>query len=224
MASHVILLFTRLPIPGQCKTRLLPVCTEAECADLQRAMAADAMTALSRLPQDVLLFYTGDGPVELLGPIPEGIRVFPQQGRDLGARMDCAIRYAFQMGYESVLLMGSDLPFLDEDDVALTGTLLEQHDVVFGPSDDGGYWLVGMKQPFSDLFVHQPYGTGQVLASALEICHRHGRSVGFAPLRRDLDTPEDLHWFQSLLECDVVPTCHTATLMNTILRSQLSTD
>lgn len=195
MTQHAIILFTRTPVPGQVKTRLMPAYSGEECAALQHAMAADAVDALRPLGLDILLFYSQDGPPESLRGIGDDLLHLPQCGPDLGARMDQATCQALTAGYERVLLLGSDLPFLSHGDVAPCSALLEGHDVVLAPSEDGGYWLVGLKQAFSPLFTHQHYGTGQVLEDARSVCRVHQKTLALGPMRRDLDTPEDLRYF-----------------------------
>ena len=196
---RAILLFTRVPLPGACKTRLLPVLSGEACAALQGAMVADALAALKPLGLDILVFYAGPGEPEALRPFTAGAPLFPQEGEGLGARMDSAIRRALSLGYEGALLLGSDLPFLDGVDVARAGELLDGYDIVLCPSADGGYWLVGMDEPFSPLFSGQRYGGASVLEDALAVCRSHGRSAALGPVRRDLDTPEDLAWFRGEL-------------------------
>ena len=202
---RAILLFTRVPLPGQCKTRLLPVLSGEECAALQGAMVADDLAALKPLGLDILVFYAGPGEPERLSPFTGDAPLFPQEGDGLGARMDNAIRRALDLGYEGALLLGSDLPFLDGADVARAGELLDGCDIVLCPSADGGYWLVGMDDPFSPLFSGQRYGGASVLEDALEVCRAHGRSVALGPVRRDLDTPEDLAWFLGELAAGRLP-------------------
>lgn len=202
---RAILLFTRVPLPGVCKTRLLPVLSGEECAALQGAMVADALAALNPLGLDILVFYAGPGEPELLSPFTGDAPLFPQEGDGLGERMDRAIRRALGMGYEGALLLGSDLPFLDGADVARAGELLDGCDIVLCPSADGGYWLVGMDAPFSPLFSGQRYGGASVLEDALAVCRAHGRSAALGPVRRDLDTPEDLEWFLGELSAGRLP-------------------
>lgn len=202
---RAVLLFTRVPLPGQCKTRLLPVLSGEECAALQGAMVADVLAALKPLGLDILVFYAGPGEPEQLRPFTGDAPLFPQKGDGLGERMDNAIRRALSLGYEGALLLGSDLPFLDGANVARAGELLDGCDVVLCPSADGGYWLVGMDTPFSPLFSGQRYGGASVLEDALEVCRVHGRSTALGPVRRDLDTPEDLAWFRGELAAGRLP-------------------
>lgn len=205
MTPYALLLFTRIPLPGVCKTRLSPTLTPDQCAALQGAMLADGAAALRGLGMDLQIWYSGPGAPETLRPFVGDAPLFPQMGDGLGARMDCALSAALAQGYEGCLLLGSDLPFLDGADVLQAQTLLAGHDVVLCPSADGGYWLVGLKAPFPALFTGQRYGGSSVLADALAVCRAEGRSVALGPVRRDLDTPEDLAWFQKELAAGTLP-------------------
>lgn len=194
MSKDALILFTRVPVPGKVKTRMMPVLSATECAALQKAMTLDVAYTLSALSRDLFIFYSDEGPVELLDGLPEKSRMYPQDGVDLGERMYNALDTVLALGYKNCLLLGSDLPFLEAEDVEKAGRMLEENDIVFCPSPDGGYWLVGMHTPFRSVFQRQRYGTRSVLTDALACCVGHGIGVGVGPVRRDLDTPEDLAW------------------------------
>lgn len=197
MDKGAIILFTRIPVPGRVKTRLMPALSGAECAALQRAMTLDTAHTLSALERDLFVCHSDEGPVALLDGLPDRARLLPQSGADLGERMYRALETVLAQGYPDCLLLGSDLPFLGGAEVETAGRVLEENDLVLCPSPDGGYWLVGMRAPFRPLFTGQRYGTGSVLEDALACCAAHGLRVGLGPARRDLDTPEDLDWLVS---------------------------
>lgn len=192
MNRKALILFTRIPVPGKVKTRMMPILSVTECAALQKAMTLDTAHALSTLDRELFIFYSDEGPLQLLSGLPEKARLYPQDGEDLGERMYNALTTVLAFGYDDCLLLGSDVPFLNVQDVNKAGRILEEKDIVFCPSPDGGYWLVGMHTPFRQVFQRQPYGTKSVLNEALACCAVYGLSVGLGPVRRDMDTPEDL--------------------------------
>ncbi len=129
------------------------------------------------------------------------VRVLPQEGDGLGARMHGALAAELAAGAPQCLLMGSDLPLVDAG--VLRGALAafgpdgaggSAADVLLCPSDDGGYWLVGLREPFPELFAGKRYGAGGVLDEALAACRAHGRRAVLGPVARDVDTPDDLAW------------------------------
>lgn len=141
----------------------------------------------------------GDAPTR-----PDGaalVRALPQEGDGLGARMHGALAAELAAGAPQCLLMGSDLPLVDAG--VLRGALAafgpdgaggSAADVLLCPSDDGGYWLVGLREPFPELFAGKRYGTGGVLDEALAACRAFGRRAVLGPVARDVDTPDDLAW------------------------------
>lgn len=148
MDRGALILFSRIPVPGRVKTRLMPPLSGAECAALQKAMTLDTAHTLAAMGRDLFLFHSDEGAPALLDGLPRAARLFTQSGADLGERMYNAVAAVLAMGYGDCLLLGSDLPFLTAPDVAEAGRVLEGSDVVLCPSPDGGYWLIGMHRPF----------------------------------------------------------------------------
>lgn len=202
MEKQALILFTRLPMPGTVKTRLMPQLDGAACADLQWALLADLAPTLRNAPRDIFVFYTPEGQLQELRRLQELLdpaSYIPQQGSDLGQRMQSAFKLVFSQGYTSVLLLGSDIPLVSSTDIATAWQVLSSHDVVFGPSTDGGYWLVGLKQIFPLLFQQTHYGHGQVLEEAQAICAAQDLSVGFTSIKGDIDVWEDLEYFRQMV-------------------------
>ncbi|WP_058985895.1 TIGR04282 family arsenosugar biosynthesis glycosyltransferase [Hugonella massiliensis] len=121
-----------------------------------------------------------------------GFRAREQRGAGLGARMKDSLAYELGRGAGTCLLMGSDLPEVRPADLVAALDAARSADVVLGPSTDGGYWLVGLHEPFPQLFDRKSYGSASVLQEALATCAAHGRRVALAPTRDDVDTPSDL--------------------------------
>jgi rSAM/selenodomain-associated transferase 1 len=195
MSEDALILFTRLPLPGQTKTRLMPWLSPEQCAALHRAMLADMSDALRRTggaDQNLFVYYTPEGDLSELRELCGDARYKLQRGEDLGERMDRAMRETFTLGYASCLLMGSDVPEATEDAVETAAALLRTHDAVLAPTEDGGYWLVGLKAPCGAIFAHRSYGAENALMATLKGCERAGLSVALGPRLRDIDRIEDL--------------------------------
>ena len=221
-----LVLFTRVPVPGRAKTRLLPVLSGEQCAALQRAMACDAAAALGSLGLPVTVRYSDEtcgleGGAALRGAFlgalrsaalaasAPSVRCMPQEGAGLGERMEGALADELAADRGACLLMGSDLPAVDA--AALRAALSafgigggvdggNPADVLLGPSDDGGYWLVGLRAAFPELFAGKRYGTGSVLDEALAACQACGRTVVLGPVAGDVDTPDDLERLADLVD------------------------
>jgi rSAM/selenodomain-associated transferase 1 len=195
MPREALILFTRLPLPGRTKTRLMPWLTPEQCAALHRVMLADIVVTLKHTGKDVFVFYTPEGDLTELRGICGDVLFALQQGIDLGERMDRAIRDVLGRGYVSCLLLGSDVPAVTGKDLETASELLLTHDVVLAPTEDGGYWLVGLKRPCSQIFTHQPYGTADAFTAVLAACKQAGRTFAVAPTLRDVDLIEDLRYY-----------------------------
>lgn len=192
--GRALILFTRVPEAGRTKTRLSPELSAEQCAGAQSAFLSDIFGAcLAPGEWDTLVFYGGEGPIEDLHRLlPGQLAFFPQSGDGLGERMDAAIRRTLGMGYTECVLTGTDVPELHRGIIAGAFALLDGHDLVLGPTLDGGYYLIGCRRPCTAVFAGQTYGGGSVLANTLEAARRAGLSCAQTRLLRDVDEPEDL--------------------------------
>ena len=190
-----LLVFTRTPVLGQVKTRLLSV------MDAQRAVAIQGelllrtlVTARKSTVSDIELWCTPTTQHPVLCELEDrfSLTLRTQAGADLGERMSFAVEQALGV-YKSVALIGSDCIDLDAADIELA---LEQlaagSDVVLGPALDGGYYLVGLSGLYPQLFSNIEWGTDGVLQATRERIARAGLNLYELPTRRDFDRPEDL--------------------------------
>lgn len=206
LTGCVYIVFTRVPVPGKVKTRLLSRLSGDDCALLQEAMILDLVEDLSRAGNPLSICCSDewrcveDGErlysrfIESAREVcaaPCELHVFEQEGDDMGARMTRAVEAAFDSGAASCLLMGSDLPYIARENVYAAERALRGADVVFGPSRDKGYWLVGVKEPFRALFENKRFGEGPVLEQAIASCRACGKTVSLVCESPDIDTPED---------------------------------
>ena len=209
--KQAVICFTRVPRPGQTKTRLMPRLSEEQCARLHWAFLRDLAEIYSTVDADLLVAHTPDPDWEALkGVFPKAV-FFPQEGPDLGAKMNHALNFALARGYETCVLTGSDLPLMTGDHLLSGFDALETADVTLGPTADGGYYLVGVKAPAPYLFENQTYGAGSVFDNAVAAVLAAGKSFRPALACDDVDTPEDL---QKLIQ-HLDPNSHTAACLRT---------
>lgn len=200
MMKKALIIFTRLPKPGQTKTRLMPYLSGEECAALHTSMLCDLADLTQKLDSDVFVFFTPKGDAALLKMIfPEAV-LLPQSGSDLGERMDNALTFVLAKAYESCLLIGSDIPFLTVENFKQAYAELRENDLVLGPADDGGYYLIGLKEPFKPIFENQRYSEKTVLERALDISQKAGKKFALIQKHRDIDIKEDLEFYCRLLD------------------------
>lgn len=189
---RAVICFTRVPKPGITKTRLLPVLQPEQCARLHWAFLRDLAQVYQDLDAHLFIAYTPDPDWEQLKSLFPHAGYLPQKGEDLGEKMYRVIRKVMSLGYESVILTGSDLPRMGKEHMESGFSVLEDHDIAIGPTSDGGYYLIGMKQPCREVFRVEGYGGSNVFENTVMAAKNAGLSVGLALPCDDVDTPEDL--------------------------------
>lgn len=195
-----LVIFAKAPIPGQVKTRLCPPLTPDEAASLHGSFVLDALERSREAgrhgPVPVDRFLACAPPTDhVFFKIMEErqkVRLLRQTGDDLGARMDQAFKEVFALGYQRALLVGTDVPSLPASYYGQAFSLLSDHDLVLGPSFDGGYYLIGLKRPIPDLFTGIPWSTDQVFSLTRTRADALGLKTALLPTCRDVDTIEDL--------------------------------
>jgi hypothetical protein len=194
MKKAALVLMARAPDMGRVKTRLQPVLSPGQCADLYEAFLGDAIALASSMEGFIsFVAYTPATSAPIFERLaPPNMEILPQRGDDLGRVMDNLINDLFSRGFPQVILAGSDIPTLQPQTVRRSITLLEKSDVCLGPSRDGGYYLIGATKPVSELFQGVPWSTPGVLRLTLDNAKLAGLSVGLLEEMRDVDVPEDL--------------------------------
>jgi glycosyltransferase A (GT-A) superfamily protein (DUF2064 family) len=109
--------------------------------------------------------------------------------------MDRATREILSRGYASCLLLGSDILSVTEEDLGAVSTLLSKHDAVLDPTEDGGCWLVRLKEPCSPIFIHPHYGSARAFQAARRGCMQANLSLALGPRLRDIDEIDDLRHY-----------------------------
>ena len=222
-----VILFGRYPVPGRTKTRLIPALGPVGAAELQRRLTQKSLYTIlqTHLPASSVEFcYTGGTPHQVkrwLGC--HGIGFSRQTGDDLGSRMANALRAAFRRGDRFVVLAGTDIPAMTADHIRTAFRALQHHDMVLGPSRDGGYWLIGMCRPL-DIFRDIPWGDADVLARTLAHAARQDLTVHQLEPLDDIDTEADLADWQPQGEWRhpyvtvVIPALNEAAAIEKIIR------
>ena len=191
-----LIVFGRYPVPGEVKTRLIPALGPGGAAELHRRLSEKTLVMGydygRQAGAQVHFCYAGGDPARINRWLPlPGLSHSPQVAGDMGGRMAAAFEEAFRSGCERAVLVGTDLPNLSEAHLAAAFTALESHDVVLGPSSDGGYWVLGLKKK-PDLFRGRTWGHSGVLEQTLRKVRRLGLRYARLAVLSDLDTPADL--------------------------------
>lgn len=115
-----------------------------------------------------------------------------QNGVDLGERMLNAFKDGFEAGYKRIVLIGSDLPDINATHITNGIEALNKNDVVFGPAEDGGYYLVGMTKLEDSIFINKPWSQPNLLKETLQELHNNKITVSTLDTLNDIDNYEDL--------------------------------
>jgi rSAM/selenodomain-associated transferase 1 len=195
--KRLLVVVAKAPLPGNVKTRLFPRLSPVEAAELYRCFVEDTAVEMSGLKGecDIAIAYTPENAYNTFASLsPDGFGLFAQMGNDLGERLCNIFKEKLSEGYDTVSIIDSDSPDLPMSLVQESFRLLSSgnSDVVFGPCDDGGYYLVAMKKAYPDLFVGIPWSTSSVLSMSLEKSKKLGIKASLLPRWNDIDTFEDL--------------------------------
>ena len=192
--TTALAIFARSPVPGTVKTRLHSRYTPTQAAAIYRAFILDTVNAARNATVD-RRFVACDPPgseAELSELAGAGWIPFPQVSADLGERMYRAARHCFDIGSGRVVIVGTDVPSLPPRRIDRAFDLLAEHEIVLGPSVDGGYYLVGLSTPIREIFRDIDWSTEHVLAQTLERIRSLRLTAGILPSWYDVDTPEQL--------------------------------
>jgi rSAM/selenodomain-associated transferase 1 len=198
--NAALVIFAKAPIAGQVKTRLCPPLTPDEAATLHGSFVIDMLERTKvaaiklKLPIDRYLACAPSSTLVFFQIMEErqSVKLIDQVGDDLGARMEQAFATLFGKGYQRVFIVGTDVPSLPLDHYKQALALLDTHEVVLGPALDGGYYLIGLKQPRPELFAGIAWSTDRVLAATQEKAASLGLKVALIPSWRDVDSIDDL--------------------------------
>ncbi len=198
--SQRLILFTRYPQPGKAKTRLIPALGAAGAADLHRQMVEQTLAEIKQLQELVQLsveiwFAATEDTAQTQRQMQDWLGDWdysPQSNGDLGQQLIAANQTAFNSGMQQVITIGSDCPGLKAGLMQQAFGLLNQHDLVLGPAQDGGYYLIGLRRHLPELFCNITWSSERVLQQTVEIASGLGLSVAYLETLADVDRPEDL--------------------------------
>jgi rSAM/selenodomain-associated transferase 1 len=141
-----------------------------------------------------IFFQNDPGAADFFRILAPGIISHPQAGEDLGERMQNAFAEIFSRGFRAVAIIGTDSPDLPSEYIMKAFALLEQEqtDVVFGPAEDGGYYLLALKRVWEELFTELPWSSSRLLAASVTRADSLRLGSSLLPVWYDIDTAADL--------------------------------
>ncbi|MBI1321020.1 MAG: DUF2064 domain-containing protein [Candidatus Hydrogenedens sp.] len=202
-----LIVFTKYPMAGKVKTRLIGALTPEDAAGVHRAMAEHTVRHAIRLRRShgtqIEVRFAGCDSAEIASWLGSNVDYAPQGEGDLGARMARAMQAAFDDGIERVVIVGTDCPALDHRVMQSAFAALDDSDGVIGPARDGGYYLIGLRSGASvralpGLFEGPAWGTDTVLRTTMGRAEALGISLHALEPLHDVDRPADLPVWESL--------------------------
>lgn len=196
--GDVVIVFARLPVPGEVKTRLAKHLGPVPAAEIYRALAEWVLRSTPSPGPGVWRRWLAFTPATALKAIRTWLQPFaidhflPQAPGDLGVRLMAATGAAFHAKAGRVLVIGTDCVGVDQALLEEAFAALDDADVVIGPAHDGGYYLLGLNQLCPKIFQRIPWGTDQVLAATRARAAELGLRTAELRTLRDIDRPADL--------------------------------
>ncbi|MGW3345910.1 TIGR04282 family arsenosugar biosynthesis glycosyltransferase [Nonomuraea rubra] len=175
-------------MPGRVKTRLSPPYSPDEAAALAEAALRDSVRAVAATAATQRVLALDGLPGRWL---PPGFVVVPQRGEGLDERLAAAFADAHRLRPDPVVLIGMDTPQVTPALLGEAGRALEQHDAVYGPAADGGFWLLGLRRPDPALLLGVPMSHPETGKHQLDRLERAGLDVHHLPELTDVDTAAD---------------------------------
>ncbi|MGM0635535.1 MAG: TIGR04282 family arsenosugar biosynthesis glycosyltransferase [Bacteroidota bacterium] len=196
--KKLVIIFTRNPELGKCKTRLAQSIGDKNALQIYKKLiqhtALVAEKSIREEALDVAVFYSEE--ISKKDYWSDDIFIKKKQIEgDLGEKMQAAFEWGFQKKYHQICIIGSDLFDLQSADIRLAFEKLHLNDLVFGPAEDGGYYLMGMKKIHPPIFKVKKWGSESVLSCTL--AEIKSQKIAFLDTKNDIDVVEDLVPHQS---------------------------
>ena len=199
--KETLIIFSRYPKPGKTKTRMIPVLGAEGAANLQRRLSEHTLKQARNLKQsrnvEIAVYFAGGNVQSMQQWLGDDVSYVPQAVGNLGDKMRSAFTDSFASKSERTVIIGIDCPSVDCSILESAFEALQQHDLVIGEAEDGGYYLIGLQRNLEDralheLFIDINWGTNEVFAVTKAIAENLNLITAYLPILRDIDRPEDL--------------------------------
>jgi uncharacterized protein len=200
-----LVVIAKEPVAGAVKTRLAATVGHGGAARAAAAMLADTVAGTAEVDAEPWVCFAPPEARTRMARLVPGFGLLAQVEGDLGDRLAGCFTALLGDGAGRVVIVGADTPQVPRATYEAAFRLLDEVDVVLGPAQDGGYYLVGAKAALPELFVGVPMGTGAVFQETLQRATRSRLRVGTVPTLRDLDRLEDLQAALAAGELDASP-------------------
>ncbi len=187
--NNALIIFVRNPELGKVKTRLATTIGNEKTLVVYNYLLQHTHDVAESIYADKYIFYTDQVNENDLW---NSYHKLVQSDGDLGNKMKQAFQFVFKLGYTSVCIIGSDCLDLNTRIINQAFSTLKNNDVVLGPALDGGYYLLGMNNVETPLFVNKEWSTDSVIKKTIADCEQNNLSFALLETLSDIDTEEDL--------------------------------
>ncbi len=187
--KNLLLIFTKNPIPGKCKTRLAKDIGENSALEIYRYLLQHTANMAQKVKADKYIYYSEN--IEKNDYFEEDkFRKKIQNGTDLGERMHNAFQEGFTEKYSQIIIIGSDMLDISAQEINFAFKQLEKYKYVIGPAQDGGYYLLGMQQLHPTIFKNKKWSSPSVFNETMHNLPKEETAV--LAIKNDIDTLEDI--------------------------------
>jgi rSAM/selenodomain-associated transferase 1 len=196
--ATALIVFARAPVLGTVKTRLAAGIGAPRALAVYRALTELVLHAVQGAASRVVVCYAPHGAGQAMRAwLGAQVEYAAQAAGDLGQRLLAAIVSESRLGASAIVVIGTDCPAVTSDIVRQAFAALKHADVVIGPAIDGGYYLIGMREPHAELFREIPWSSAQTLTATMERASSSGLRVAVLEAFRDIDTVNDLRAYDA---------------------------
>lgn len=188
MNKSLLIVFVKNLILGKVKSRLAKTIGDIGAFNVYSKLVDITEKATSKTSAEKHIYFSD----EIISSKWKDDKKFIQEGTDLGIKMQHAFQNGFNEGYDNIILIGSDLPDISKEIIESGFESLHNNDIVFGPAEDGGYYLIGMSKMNTSIFENKPWSQSELLTVTLDQLKEQQQSIDFIETLNDIDTFEDL--------------------------------
>ncbi len=197
MVKQCIVIITRYPQSGQTKTRLIPVFGAEKAAFLSRKMTEETLQKVQKTDVNFEIHFSGCEQNLMEDWLGSHLTYFPQISGNLGEKMSHICENTLIKYPDGVIMIGTDCPHLSTQILQDALHDILTYDLVLGKAEDGGYYLIGMRNFIPQLFHNINWSTSLVFQQTVNIAQSLNLTMDFLPTLRDIDLPEDVYYYEN---------------------------
>ncbi len=190
MKKNLVIVFCKNSVIGKVKTRLAKTIGKSKALKVHNILLAKTISVLKLLQHDISVFHSDFKPKNNIWSFTKYQEL--QNGKNLGFKIQNAFKWGFDLGYKKICLIGSDLWAIEKNIFTKAFNALNSNDIVFGPSEDGGYYLIGLKKQNKKIFKITSWGSSRVLKDSINQIGS-SESVYYLSELNDIDNENDLN-------------------------------